>query len=117
LRPVELVEQVLPGAVAVTVTVLPNSTRAGVGGEVLAGVEVLGNLDRLGAHVEPVVAAVGMVLEVGQVRPLALQDLHGFQRGRVIARRAQVIAVQVQRVRQTQLVDDCGKGLDDLGRG
>ena len=58
----------------------------------------------------PVVAAVGVVLQVGQVRAVALQHLHRLQRGGEVARRAEVVAVQVQRVRQAQLVARCRPG-------
>ena len=58
----------------------------------------------------PVVAAVGVVLQVGQVGPVAFEHLHRFQRRRDVARRAEVVAVQVQRVRQAQFVDDAAPG-------
>ena len=48
--------------------------------------------------------------------PVALQDLHRLERRGDVAGHAQVVAVQVQRVRQAQLVDDAGQARDDLRR-
>ncbi len=80
------------------------------------GVEVLGEFDRFRAHRGPVVAAVGVVLHVGDVRPVAFQEFHRLQRGAVVARRAQVVTVQVQRMGQTEFVHDPGECRDDLPR-
>ena len=53
---------------------------------------------------------------MGQMGAVALQDLHRLQRRLEVAGRAQVVAVQVQRVRQAQVVHDAGQGRDDLRR-
>ena len=71
---------------------------------------------RFGAHRAPVVAAVGVELQVRQVRAVPFQDLHGFERGRDVARDAEVVAVEVERMRQPQLVDDPREAGDDLRR-
>ena len=89
----------------------------GVAGEVGMGVEVVGDLPRLGAHRVPIVAAVGMELQVGHVGPVAFQHFHSFQGGGDVARGAQVVAVQVQRVRQAHLIDHPGQAGNDRGGG
>ena len=102
----QLVEQVLPRAVGGDRDRVAEQHGAGVGGEVRVGVEVLGDLARLRAHRVPVVAAVGVVLQVGHVRPVAFQIFIVSSVVEIVARRAEVVAVQVHRVRQAQFVDD-----------
>src|SRR5262249_56615960 len=88
---------------------------AGVGGGVGGGVEVVGGGPRPRGRGGPAVPAVGVVLEVGQVGAVALQHLHRLERRGVVARRPQVVAVQVQWVGQPQVVDDAGQRRDDQG--
>ena len=71
---------------------------------------------RLRPHRAPVVAAVGVELQVRHVGPMAFQHLHRLERGRDVAGRAEVVAVQVQRMRQPQVVDDLRQAGDDLRR-
>ena len=54
----------------------------------------------------PVVAAVGVELQVRHVGAAPFQHLHRLERRGDVARDAEVVAVQVQRMRQAQLVDD-----------
>ena len=111
----EFVQQVLPRPVGGDGDGVAEQHRAGVARQVRVGVEVLGDRHRRRLHGEPVVAAVGVVLEVRHVGAVALQHLHRFEGGGVVARRAEVVAVQVNRVRQRELVRDVGERLDDLG--
>jgi hypothetical protein len=68
-------------------------------------------------HRAPVVAAVGMELEVGEMRSVALEHLHRFDRRGDIARHAEVVLMKVHRMRQPELVHDLRQLRDDLGRG
>ena len=61
--------------------------------------------------------AVAVKLDVGDVRPAAAGDAHGLERGRVVARVAQVVAVDVHRVGQPQVVAGLDEGADHLPRG
>ena len=61
-------------------------------------------------------AAVAMELDVGQVAAVTLEQLHGLERGRPVAGEAEVVGVNMHRVRQLQLVDRLGDRLDDLTR-
>ena len=64
-----------------------------------------------GATFEPkvsssaVAAAVAVELDVGEVPAMALEQLHRLERGRPVAGQAEVVGVDVDRVRQAQLVD------------
>ena len=112
----ELVEQVLPGAVGGDRDGVAEQDGAGVAVRLGWALKYSAICDRLGAHRVPVVAAVGVELQVGHVGAVAFEHLHGFERGGDVARRAEVVAVQVQRVRQAQLIDDLGQAGDDLRR-
>ena len=59
-------------------------------------------------------AAVAMELDVGQMAAVTLEELHGLEGGRPVAGEAEVVGVDMHRVRQLQLVDRPGDGLDDL---
>ena len=63
-----------------------------------------------------VAAAIAVELDVGQMPAMALQELHRLERGRPVAGQAEVVGVDVHRVRQPQLVDGLGDRLDDLPR-
>ena len=63
-------------------------------------VEIVGDRGRLRAHRAPAVAAVGVELQVGDVGAVAFQLLHRLERRCRVARDAEVVAVQVQRMRQ-----------------
>ena len=77
-------------------------------------VERLGHGGRAGPHRAPVVAAVGMKLQVRQVRPPPFQHLHRLDRRGDVAGDAEVVAVQVQRMRQLQVVHDLREAGNDL---
>ncbi len=102
------------GPSAVIVIGVPEQDGAGVRREARVCVEVVGDGRSLGAHRRPVVAAVGVELEVRQVRAPPLQDLHRLDGGRRVARHPQVVRVEVQGVRQPEAVDDLGQRRDDL---
>ena len=105
----ELVEQVLPGAVGGDGDGVAEQDRAGVAvrfGWALKYSAIAAASERMRV---PVVAAVGVELQVRHVRPVAFQDLHGFERGGDVARGAEVVAVQMQRMRQAQFVDDSAR--------
>ena len=63
-----------------------------------------------------IAAAIAVELDVGHVPAMALQDLHGLERRRPVAGKAEVVGVDVHRMRQLQLVDRLGDRLDDLSR-
>ena len=86
MRPVSLIEQVLPRAVGGDGHGVAEQHGAGVGGEVRMRVEVVGDCDRFGTHRVPIVAAIGVELEMGHVGRDAFEMLHGLQRGREVAR-------------------------------
>ena len=69
-------------------------------------VEVFGHGDGLRTHRAPVVAAIGMELQMSQMVPMAFEHLHRLERRGDVAGRAQVVAVQVHRMRQAQFVAD-----------
>ena len=57
-----------------------------------------------------------MVLQVGHVGAMAFQHLHGLQGGWKLPGSTEVVAVQVQRVRQAEVIDDLARLRHDLGR-
>ena len=61
-------------------------------------------------------AAVAVKLDVRDVAAMAFEGLHGFQRRRPVAGHAQVVAVDVDGVRQPQFVGRLGDAADDLPR-
>ena len=63
-----------------------------------------------------VAAAVAMELDVGQVAAMPLEHLHRLERRRPVAGQAEVVGVDVHRVRQLELVDRLGHRSDDLPR-
>ena len=48
---------------------------------------------------------------MGQVAAVALEELHGLEGGRPVAGKAEVVGVNMHRVRQLQLVDGPGDRL------
>ena len=88
------------------VTALPNRTAPASVVRFVCALKSSAIVGRLGAHRAPVVAAVGVELQVRQVRAVPFQHLHRLERGGDVAGHAEVVAVQVQRVRQPELVDD-----------
>ena len=58
-------------------------------------------------------AAVAVELEMGEVRAPAGQRLHGRERGRRVARHAEVVAVDVHRMRKAERVRRVGERLED----
>ena len=79
----ELVEQMLPRAVGGDRHGVAEDDGAGVRREVRVRVEILGELRRLRAHRVPVVAAVGVVLGVGEVGSAAVEMLERVERADV----------------------------------
>jgi hypothetical protein len=75
LRPVSLCSKCCRGPSAVIVTVSPNSTAPAS------------------------VVKFGWALKYSAMRPVSLQQFHRLQRRDVVARRAQIVAMQVERVR------------------
>ena len=63
-----------------------------------------------------VAAAVAVELDVGQVPAMALEELHRLERGRPVAREAEVVAVDVHRVRQFSSSTAWATDRDDLAR-
>ncbi len=63
-----------------------------------------------------VAAAVAVELDVRDVAAMSFERLHRFERGAPVAGHAQVVAVDVHRVRQTQLVHRRGHTANDLSR-
>ena len=61
-------------------------------------------------------AAVAVELDVRDVAAVAFEGLHRFERRRPVAGHAEVVAVDVHRVRQPQLVGRLGDAADDLPR-
>ena len=56
----------------------------------------------------PVAAAVAVELDVRDVAAVAFEGLHRFERRRPVAGHAQVVAVDVDRMRQPQFVGRLG---------
>ena len=63
-----------------------------------------------------VAAAVAVELDVRQVAAVAFERLHRFERRRPVAGHAEVVAVDVDRVRQAEFVGRLGDAADDLPR-
>jgi hypothetical protein len=55
-------------------------------------------------------------LEVGKVNAMAIRDPHGFQRGVDISGCPQIVAMQVQGMRQVQFITKAGQSGNDLSR-
>ena len=81
------------------------------------GVDVLDHLARGRGPAFARLPAVAMELQVGEVRPPAGQGLHARQRGGRVARHAEVIAVDMDRVREPERVGGVGERLQDRARG
>ena len=109
----ELVEQVLPRTVGGDRDRVAKQHGTGVGRHVRMRVEVLGDFGRRRAHRVPVVAAVGVVLRMGDVGPTAFQMLHRLERGADVARCAKIVAVQMHRMRQAEFIADLRELRDD----
>ncbi len=109
----QLVQQMLPGPVSGNRDSVPEQNGAGVRRNVGMSVEVVGQLDRLRTHRIPAVPAVGVVLRVGNMSALSFQVLQGLHRRRDVSGGAQVIAVQVHRMRQPQVIANSGQLRDD----
>ena len=62
-------------------------------------------------------AGVAVELDVRQMAAMSLEQFHRLERGRPVARQAEVVAVDVDRVRQAELVDRPGDPADDLTGG
>ena len=62
------------------------------------GIDVLGNLNSLRTKATPVLSTVAMELDVGHMKPGALEGLHRLQRGQVVIGNPQAVGVQVDRV-------------------
>ncbi len=93
----------LPGTVGGDRHRVAEQHGTGIGGHVRMCVEVLGQLRRFGLHRAPIVATVGVVLQMGQVGTVTLEMLHRLQRRGDVARRTKVVAVQMKRMRHAQV--------------
>ncbi len=110
----QLVQQMLPRAVGGDGHGIAEQHGAGVSGHVRVGVEILGKLYGFGLHGVPVIAAVGMVLQVRHVGAMTFEMLHRLQRRRDVSGCAEIIAVQVDGMGQSEFFDDlCQLGHDD----
>ena len=78
--------------------------------------EVLGELRRARARPPARLAAVGVELEVREVRAAALERAQRVERRAPVARDAEVVAVDVDRVRQAELVHRAGDRVEHLPR-
>ena len=85
-----------------------------VGAELRVRIEVLGELGRAGGH--PRSPAVGVELDVGEVRPAALERVQRVERRAEVAGHAEVVAVHVHRVRQPEVVHGGGDRLEHRAR-
>ena len=116
LAPGQLVQQMLPRTIGGDRHRVAEQDGADVAGQVLVLEEFRGDGGRLGLHGAPVVPAVGMKLQVREVRAMALQHPHRFDRRGDVARHAEVVLMQVHRMRQSELIDDLRELRDDLRR-
>ena len=114
--PGQLVEEVLPRTVGGDRHRVAEQDGADVARQVLVLEEFLGDGGRRGIHRVPVMSAVGMELQVREVSAVPLQHLHRLDRRADVARRAEVVLMQVHRMRQPELVDDLRELRDDLRR-
>src|SRR5438093_9569234 len=64
----------------------------------------------------PVISSIGVELEMGQVGSVSFQDLHGFERRGEVARGAEVVAMEMERMRQMQIIDDRRQAGNDFCR-
>ena len=114
--PGQLIQEMLPGTVGGDRHRVAEQHGASIGGEVRLPVKGFGQPRRLGAHCAPVIAAIGVELQMREMGPPALEHIHGFQRRRHVPGHAQVVAVQVKRMRQLQLVNHRRQAADDVRR-
>ena len=112
----ELVEQVLPRTVGCNRHRVAEEHGARIGRQIPVRAERVRDARRLGAHAAPVVAAVRMELQMREVRSMALQHLHRLDRRLEVAGDAEVVAVQVDRMRQMEIVGDGREVRDDHRR-
>src|SRR5438874_3660547 len=64
----------------------------------------------------PAITGVRMILEVSQVSPVAFEHFHGFQSRTDISRRAEIIAMEMNWMRQLQFINDAGELGNNDGR-
>ena len=107
--PSQFIEQVLPRSVGGDGDRIAKQDSSRVGGDARMGVEVFGKLSRFRADRIPAVAAVGVVLRMGDVGPVPFQVLERVHRGGDVSRRTEVVAVQVHWVRKAELVANPGE--------
>ena len=82
-----------------------------------AGVHRLGDLRRGGGEAAVALGPVGMELDVSQMDREALGGVHGGQGRRVVAGNPQIAGVDMQGVRDPQLIHRPTQGADDVPRG
>ena len=109
----EFVEQMLPGAIGGDCHGVSEEDRSGIGGNRRMRIEVFGKFSSGRADGLPAIATVGMVLRVGDVGSTALEMPERIEGSADVARCAQIVAVQVHRVRQSQFIADAGQLRDD----
>src|SRR6516165_8856028 len=80
-------------------------------------VEMLGKRCRFGSKGVPVVAAVSVKLKMRHVSTMPIQNLHGFDRGGDISGSSEVVAMDMQGMRQVQFIDNLRETADDLSSG
>ncbi len=90
---------------------------ADVDGQVLGSIDRLRDLRGGGRKSARSLAPVAIELQVGQMQRQAFGRLDGGERGFDIPRQAEIVAMQVQRMRHADLVDRALQRLDDLARG
>ena len=78
--------------------------------------QVLEQLGRARARQASRLAAVAVELQVGEVRLAAREGAHRVERGVGVAGDAEVVGVDVDGVRQPELVDGAADRLEDLAR-
>ena len=80
------------------------------------GIDVIGDLGAGGKRVLPGFAAIAVELYVRHVDAAVTGRAHRFQGGLPVAAVAQVVAVDVDRMRQIQVFGGFDKAADDFAR-
>ena len=89
---------------------------ADIDADMLVAVHGLGDLGRARRELAVALGAVAVELHVGEVQRHALARAHGLQGGLEIAGHAQIVAVEMQRMDDAQLVHGARQGGDDAAR-
>ena len=96
---------------------LPEHDLTDIDGDIRRGVDRRGEGGGGGRKAMPAFIAIGIELQMREMQRLAAGRLDRCDRGRDIAWNAEIVAVQMHRMRDFEIADRLLQGLDDLARG